>query len=121
MSRARAPGAALLALAAGCANPTPEDFAAEFPAAICGWVEDCAFEGAPDPACEDRAAAFVAQAQGDSRCAWDAGQARQCLAALEGACSERAAVYYECKRAYRGDDCPRDLSTLLVPEGLGGG
>jgi hypothetical protein len=115
MSRA----AALALLLAACGNPEPEDFAAEFPAAICGWVEDCAFDPPEivSGTCEDRAEAFVAQAEGDARCDWDPGQARQCLAALEGACEERTAIYYECKRVYRGDDCPRDLSALLVPEG----
>jgi len=115
MSRA----AALALLLGACANPSPEEFSAEFPGALCAWVDDCAFD-APEVgagACEDRAAAFVDQAEGDARCEWDAGQARQCLAALEGACEERTAIYYECKRVYRGDDCPKDLSALLVPEG----
>jgi hypothetical protein len=75
-------------------------------------------DGLPGPLqeatdCEAEALDFVEQAEGDSRCTYDAGQARQCLDALAGTCEERTAIYYECKRVYRGDDCPKDLSTLL--------
>lgn len=111
---------ALSGLWAGCDKPAPDEFAEEFPAHLCDWVETCATGGEGDlgPAedaydCEGEALDFVEQAEGDTRCAYDAGQARQCLEALEGACEERTAIYYECKRVYRGDECPNDLSTLL--------
>ena len=103
-----------------CDNPEPAAFAEEFPAAICDWTETCATggDGLPGPLqeatdCEAEALDFVEQAEGDSRCTYDAGQARQCLDALAGTCEERTAIYSECKRVYRGDDCPKDLSTLL--------
>jgi hypothetical protein len=100
-----------------CGGPEPGEFAADFPAALCSWTEECALE-AEGPAealydCEGEAADFVTQAEEDGACEYDAGQARQCLEALEASCEERTAIYYECKRVYRGDECSRDLSTLL--------
>ena len=103
-----------------CSRPEPAEFAAEYPAAFCDWVETCATgeDGLPAPItdatdCEGEVTDFIEQAQDDSRCEYDAGQAAQCLDALQGSCEERTAIFYECKRVYRGDDCPKDLSTLL--------
>lgn len=109
MTRIRA---ALLTLGAlGCGVPA-EDFATEYPEALCTWMEECA-AGPLDQPSEVCITSIEAGLDEAEACDYSATKAKQCLAALEAGCDERVAVYYECKRVYRGDDCPVDLSSSL--------
>lgn len=106
-----------------------EDFAAEYPADMCAWIDECAFSNVdadieaprspggdgPDTSsvCVDQLKAEVEDANANTKCEYEAGVARQCLAALEGTCEERTAIYYECGGVYSGDECESDLSASL--------
>ena len=113
--------ALLAALSAGCAVE-PDVFLDEFPDAVCARAGEClgiqpllgpdfGDLGSGDPCVEAWTVAVEDVAAVDV-CEYDGGQARQCLAALEGPCDEQAAVYYECKRVYQGEseDCQLDVS-----------
>ena len=109
----------------GC-GPTADAFAAEYPDALCTWVEECAWSpehadtNLPDPlddtldeVCREQVTETLADAEADSACTYSEKQARQCLAALAASCDERTAIYYECKRVYSGDDCEVELASGL--------
>jgi hypothetical protein len=106
--------ALLLALATGCRTDA-EEFAAEYPEALCTWAESCAFGdvGIATEACITEVAAGLETAAADPGCTYKPKQATQCLDALTGGCEERVAVYYECKRVYRGGECSVDLANSL--------
>lgn len=109
--------AALLVAAApaGCGYPEEDAFAEQLPAEMCAWVADCALDPSPPAACEAEVTDAIAEAQADAGCSYHPDEAAGCLEALAAGCEERVAVYYECKRSWRGSDCAADLATALAP------
>lgn len=110
-----------LILLIGC-GVEPEEFYAQFPTAMCDRTATCLVEAVGVPGdldasalCEDEWAAAIDDLESRG-CEYDAGQAHQCLVAIEkGNCDERTAIYYECKKVYRGegDTCKLDVSDGL--------
>ena len=104
----------LLALIlAGCAIDDTT-FADEFPVAACDYAADCGATLGSEDMCETTMGELVDGMLADETCAYDAGQARQCIRELTAdTCDERTAVYYECKRVFVGDDCELDMTDAL--------
>lgn len=103
------------ALSSACGYPEPESFAEQLPEEMCAWVADCALDPSPPAACEAEVSEAVAAAQADAGCRYHPDEAAGCLEALAAGCGERVAVYYECKRSWRGADCAVDLASALAP------
>jgi hypothetical protein len=111
-------GLAALLGAAGlsaCGYPEEDTFAEQLPTEMCAWVADCALDPSPPAACEAEVTDAIAEAQADEGCAYHPDEAAGCLEALAAGCDERVAVYYECKRSWRGGDCAVDLASALAP------
>lgn len=98
-----------------CGYPEEDAFAEQLPVEMCAWVADCALDPSPPAVCEAEVTDAIAEAQADAGCSYHPDEAAGCLEALAAGCEERVAVYYECKRSWRGSDCAADLATALAP------
>jgi len=112
----RALGALLAAAClSACGYPEEDAFAAQLPEEMCAWVAECALDPSPPAACEAEVSAAIDEAQADAGCDYHPDEAAGCLEALAAGCGERVAVYYECKRSWRGADCAVELASALAP------
>ena len=97
------------------AHPEEEAFAQQLPEEMCAWVAECALDPSPPAACVAEVTDAIAAAQADAGCSYHPDEAAGCLDAIAAGCDERVAVYYECKRSWRGGDCAVDLASALAP------
>ncbi len=101
-----------LLLLTGCSDL--ETFTAEAPPAVCAYATECGGLLGSDALCEDIIAQTIDDLANDTGCEFRSRQAPQCIRELTAdTCDEKTAVYYECKRVFRGDGCELDLLDAL--------
>ncbi|MEL6342453.1 MAG: hypothetical protein AAFV53_04930 [Myxococcota bacterium] len=100
-------------LLVGCTTDY-ETFSSELPVAGCDYAADCGGGLGRNPLCEDSLAASLEDLAQDADCEYREQQASQCIRELTAdTCDEKTAVYYECKRTFRGEGCELDLLDIL--------
>jgi len=104
---------ALLLLLVGCSTEL-DAFTEEAPPLACDYATVCGGVLGSDPICEDAIAVTIDDLASDDNCEYRPAQASQCIRELTAqSCDEKTALYYECKRVFRGDGCELDLLDIL--------
>ena len=100
-------------LLAGCSTDL-DTFSTEAPIAACDYAAACGGALGDDALCEEAIAASIDDISQDTGCEYKPRQASQCLRELTAeTCEEKTALYYECKRTFRGEGCSLDLLEIL--------
>jgi len=103
----------LFVLLVGCSMDL-ETFSTEFSTEACAYAAVCGGTIGSDALCEDAFSVAVDDLDADDGCEYRPRQATQCISELTAdTCDEKTAVYYECKRVFRGDGCELDVFDAL--------